>query len=397
MRRLPGPMLRHSSRGAVAALWFLTACARQAPPPPLPRTPQDIFLAPQAQVIEAVVPPHATLDGLLRSYEFPTGMVEAAVRSAGSVFNLRQLRERQPYRLVRSLDGLLRSSSTRSTPIASCASSRRIATSPEVLDAEVLPYEKDTTVDAIRGTHRRRPSVAHRGDDGAGETIQLAMALADIFSGQIDFESDLQPGDSFEVLFEKSLTRRAVRRLRPDPRRAVHRRRPGAPGVPLDQSRDGPRRLLRRGRPIAEALLAAVAAEVRAAHHVRLLAQPPASGLPDLSRAPRRRLRGAGRRAGRRGRVGHGGVGGLGGRRRQPGAAPPRRRFRDLLPAPVGVRAGHPRRRARRSGAVDRPRRRDRHGDRPAPRLPPEAERRFVNPLVGAPLAAAGRADSRQR
>ena len=30
------------------------------------------------------------------------------------------------------------------------------------------------------------------------------MALADIFSGQIDFDSDLQPGDRFEVLLEKS-------------------------------------------------------------------------------------------------------------------------------------------------------------------------------------------------
>ena len=40
--------------------------------------------------------------------------------------------------------------------------------------------------------------------DETGENIQLAMALADIFSGQIDFNSDLQPGDRFEVLFEKS-------------------------------------------------------------------------------------------------------------------------------------------------------------------------------------------------
>jgi murein DD-endopeptidase MepM/ murein hydrolase activator NlpD len=30
------------------------------------------------------------------------------------------------------------------------------------------------------------------------------MALAEIFSGEVDFQSDLQPGDSFRVLFEKS-------------------------------------------------------------------------------------------------------------------------------------------------------------------------------------------------
>jgi murein DD-endopeptidase MepM/ murein hydrolase activator NlpD len=37
-----------------------------------------------------------------------------------------------------------------------------------------------------------------------GETVQLAMSLAGIFAGQVDFESDLQQGDRFEVLVEKS-------------------------------------------------------------------------------------------------------------------------------------------------------------------------------------------------
>jgi murein DD-endopeptidase MepM/ murein hydrolase activator NlpD len=40
--------------------------------------------------------------------------------------------------------------------------------------------------------------------DETGENIQLALTLAEMFSGQVDFDSDLQPGDSFEVLFEKS-------------------------------------------------------------------------------------------------------------------------------------------------------------------------------------------------
>jgi murein DD-endopeptidase MepM/ murein hydrolase activator NlpD len=40
--------------------------------------------------------------------------------------------------------------------------------------------------------------------DAAGEKVQLALELADVFSGQVDFHTDLQPGDSFRVLFEKS-------------------------------------------------------------------------------------------------------------------------------------------------------------------------------------------------
>ena len=197
-------MLRHSSRGALAALWLVTACARQSPPPPRPAPPQDIFLAPQARVIDGVVPPHATLNGLLRSYAFPASMVEAAVRSAASVFNLRQLRERQPYRLVKSIDGLLEEfeyqiDGDRFLRIFTPDRAR-----PEVIDATVLPYQKDTTIETVRGTiDAGHPSLI-AAMIGAGENIQLAMSLADIFSSQIDFDSDLRPGDGFEVLLQKS-------------------------------------------------------------------------------------------------------------------------------------------------------------------------------------------------
>jgi murein DD-endopeptidase MepM/ murein hydrolase activator NlpD len=75
---------------------------------------------------------------------------------------------------------------------------------PAALDAEVLPYQKTTTVVAIEGhIDADHPSVIAAMDE-TGEHVQLAMSLAGIFAGQIDFESDLQQGDTFEVLFEKS-------------------------------------------------------------------------------------------------------------------------------------------------------------------------------------------------
>ena len=39
--------------------------------------------------------------------------------------------------------------------------------------------------------------------DASGENVQLALALAEIFGGEVDFNSDLQPGDRIEVLFER--------------------------------------------------------------------------------------------------------------------------------------------------------------------------------------------------
>jgi murein DD-endopeptidase MepM/ murein hydrolase activator NlpD len=40
--------------------------------------------------------------------------------------------------------------------------------------------------------------------EASGENVELAMDLADIFAGEVDFQTELQPGDSFRVLFEKA-------------------------------------------------------------------------------------------------------------------------------------------------------------------------------------------------
>ena len=39
--------------------------------------------------------------------------------------------------------------------------------------------------------------------DAAGEGAELTLALAEIFSGEIDFNSELQPDDRFALSFEK--------------------------------------------------------------------------------------------------------------------------------------------------------------------------------------------------
>ena len=39
----------------------------------------------------------------------------------------------------------------------------------------------------------------------AGERLDLALAMAEIFGGEIDFNSDLQPGDGFRLVVEKSV------------------------------------------------------------------------------------------------------------------------------------------------------------------------------------------------
>lgn len=194
------------ARQWMTPLVLVVAAACADAPQPQRARPTDVRLPPEAQIIEARVPARATLDGLLRQHELPADLVRAAVESARTVFNPRSLRADQPYRLVRSLDGLLREfvyeiDADRLLRIVS-----RGGAQPTSLDAQILPIEKQAILSAVRGDISPETSSLIASMDAAGENVQLAMALAEIFGGEIDFNNDLQPSDDFDVLFQR-LTR----------------------------------------------------------------------------------------------------------------------------------------------------------------------------------------------
>jgi murein DD-endopeptidase MepM/ murein hydrolase activator NlpD len=196
-------MLGRTSLLAVLTL-AAAACARQEPPrPAVPSA--DVLLKAEHAVIHSRVPRNATLDSLLRQHRLSTELVNAVVHSARSVFNPRRLRADRPYRLVLSFDGFLREFEYEIDADRLLRIISRDRARPDVLDAEVVPFEKQSNVVAIRGEIDGDHSSLIAAMGETGEHIQLAMALADIFGGQIDFNSDLQPGDTFELLFEKSV------------------------------------------------------------------------------------------------------------------------------------------------------------------------------------------------
>ncbi len=192
----------HRAIPLILSVGLLAAGCRREVPPPAHRA--DVNLPPETRVFEARVPPDSTLEALLRQHQLPSDLVAATIASMRTVFNPRQIRADRPYRLVLSLDGLLREFEYQIDADRFLRIVRRDEAEPAVLDAEILPYEKDTAVLAIRGRIDADHSSLIASMDETGERIQLALDLADIFSGQIDFDSDLQPGDGFEVLFEKS-------------------------------------------------------------------------------------------------------------------------------------------------------------------------------------------------
>jgi murein DD-endopeptidase MepM/ murein hydrolase activator NlpD len=164
----------------------------------------DLLLPAEVETISARVPRNATLDSLLRQNQLAVELVDAAVKSVAGVFNPRDLRAERPYRLVRSFDGVLREFEYQIDADNFLRIFNPDHKRPEELHAEVVPIEKETQVAALTAAIDGETNSLIAALDAAGEKVQLALALADIFSGSIDFNNDLQPGDSFEVVFEKS-------------------------------------------------------------------------------------------------------------------------------------------------------------------------------------------------
>ena len=167
-------------------------------------TRPDVVLPSQIQTINARVPRNATLDSLLRAHDLSTDLIKATVSAARHVFNPRDLRADRPYTLVRSMDGALREFQYEIDADRILRIINPDVDKPAELEATVEPIEKETSIDAIGATiDSLRPSLISA-VASAGETIHLALSLADVFSGTIDVESELRQGDNFELVFEKS-------------------------------------------------------------------------------------------------------------------------------------------------------------------------------------------------
>jgi len=179
-----------------------------APAPPSPvKAPhaiaRDIALAADTTLVSARVAAGATLASILRTHEVVAADAAALVARAAAVFDLRKVRAQQSYVLVKDAEGLLRRFEYE---IDGDRLLRVVRTGPEVdasLVADVQPIPKTRRLETVRGRIDREHSSLVSALDAAGETIDLTIALADIFGGEIDFTTEVQPGDHFELSVEK--------------------------------------------------------------------------------------------------------------------------------------------------------------------------------------------------
>ncbi len=203
MRR-PTVLLLSATFLALAA----SAC-RNATPPPARHT-TDIVLGDDGRRIDGTVGPGDTFGVLLERHQVAADDRQAFLDVVEPAFSSRQLRAHQSYTLTVSPDGRVRELTYRIDPDrfllvepASAAGGGGAKTGR--FTTEIVTYRREVGLVAIRGDiDREHPSLV-AALDRAGEDVGLAVGIAELFGGDVDFYRDLQPGDAIEVVFEQVL------------------------------------------------------------------------------------------------------------------------------------------------------------------------------------------------
>lgn len=187
---------------AVASAVGLAACAVDAPPPARALSPRDIFLNPDTIAVRGEVPRNTTLEALLRAEGLAAAAATETIAAARTVFDPRRLRSAQPFALERTLEGALRHFEYE----IDAESFLRVTTADPEMDglrAEIVPIPRTLERVSVAGSIDQATPSLFQAMDATGETPELTMALAEIFAGEIDFNTELQPGDRFVVAFDR--------------------------------------------------------------------------------------------------------------------------------------------------------------------------------------------------
>lgn len=163
----------------------------------------DVPLEKDSDFMSGFVPARTTIAHLFQNHMIQGADTPALVSSIASAMDVRKLRAGQPYAIDRLLDGRVRRFEYEIDNDRRLIVERAAADGAPRFIAAVERIPKETTVVTVEGHINRDTNSLSAAIDKAGERIDLALGMADVFSGEIDFNSDLQPGDTFRVLVER--------------------------------------------------------------------------------------------------------------------------------------------------------------------------------------------------
>ena len=185
--------------GLSSAFWLVSA----ADPAEMVRLSADVTLHKDSDFLTGFIPARTTIGDLFENHMVQSADTPVLISSIASAMDVRRLRAGQPYTIDRLLDGRVRRFEYEIDGDKRLLVERAAFDGAPRFLATVERIPKQTTVVTIEGDINRETNSLTAAIDKAGERIELALGMADVFSGEIDFNSDLQPGDHFRVLVER--------------------------------------------------------------------------------------------------------------------------------------------------------------------------------------------------
>ncbi|HSB61068.1 MAG TPA: peptidoglycan DD-metalloendopeptidase family protein [Vicinamibacteria bacterium] len=148
-------------------------------------------------VVRGTIARNETLASALQDW-LSAAALHRLVEAARPVHDLARLSVGRPFGLAIDPDGLLAAFTYGIDEVRTVRVFRR----GEALEAELVTRPVETRVARVSGVIE---SSLFATVTGAGEEDQLALDLADIFAWDVDFNTEIQPGDHFRVAVEKLL------------------------------------------------------------------------------------------------------------------------------------------------------------------------------------------------
>ena len=198
-KRFLVPVIALLAAAASSPLWLVSAADSAS----MARLTADVSLERDADYLSGFVPTRTTIGSVFDHHMIDGAEKSVLVASIGDAFDLRRIRAGQPYVIDRMLDGRVRRFEYEIDADRRLTATRGSLDGSPRFHTAIERIPKQTSVVMVEGAIDRDTNSLSAALNKVGERIDLALGLADVFSGEIDFNSDLQPGDRFRLLVER--------------------------------------------------------------------------------------------------------------------------------------------------------------------------------------------------
>jgi murein DD-endopeptidase MepM/ murein hydrolase activator NlpD len=154
--------------------------------------------SPQTEIVEDTIQKNGTLVATLVDYEIPVAIAHEIAELVKPVFNLRKLRSGNTFRLEKEGDGTLKKFEYKIDD----ESVLKVHKVTEAYEAKVEKLPLDTREIVI--TAEIRNSLWEALADLPKREV-LATDLAEMFQWQVDFSTEIQPGDQIRLIVDESV------------------------------------------------------------------------------------------------------------------------------------------------------------------------------------------------